>query len=127
LTYLTALEQLEKLCGYLSAFISGAQLRLHRDQLPLPPGTWKELLVYPYCEGFRPAESKEYQDLERCNTFHHVPINETSDTKAMKILPLIWVFTLNLIPMDFSSSLRHDYVSEETCRSLLIRIHMLQP
>jgi hypothetical protein len=91
--YLTALELPEKLPGYLSAFISGAQLRLHRDQLPPPPRTWKELLVHPYCEGFRAAASKEYQDLERCNTFHHVPINETSDTKAMKILPLIWVFT----------------------------------
>jgi hypothetical protein len=51
--------QKEKLPGYLSAFISGAQLRLHRDQPPPPPRTWKELLVHPYCEGFRATASND--------------------------------------------------------------------
>jgi hypothetical protein len=59
--YLTTLEQPEMLPGYLSTFTSGAQLRLHRGQLLPPPRTWKELLVHPYCEGFRAAVSKDIQ------------------------------------------------------------------
>jgi hypothetical protein len=86
--YLVALEHPEKLPGYFSAFNVGIQRRLHRDQLPPTPRTWKELLKHPHCEGFLTAATKEYKDLERRNTFKHVP-----KTPEIKTLPLLWVFT----------------------------------
>lgn len=56
--------------------------------MPPPPRTWKDLQTHPYREGFRTAATKEYQDLERRNTFKSVP-----KTSKITTLPLIWVFT----------------------------------
>ena len=56
--------------------------------MPPPPHTWKDLQTHPYREGLRTAATKEYQDLERHNTFKSVP-----KTSKITTLPLIWVFT----------------------------------
>ena len=89
--YFTALDQPEELPGYHAAFAAGFQYgrdRLHRDQMPPPPRSWKDLQTHPYREGFQTAATKEYQDLERRNTFKPVP-----KTSKITTLPLIWVFT----------------------------------
>jgi hypothetical protein len=85
--YMTALQEPEKLDAYLSAFTIGLR-RVHREQLPPPPRSWKELLKHPQREGFRAAAEKEYRDLERRQTFRLVP-----RTTNLKLLPLMWVFT----------------------------------
>ena len=85
--YLTTLQEPKKLHAYSSAFATGLK-RLHRDQLPPPPRSWKELLRHPQHEGFRAAAEKEYRDLERRHTFRPVP-----KTQSLKPLPLMWVFT----------------------------------
>jgi hypothetical protein len=89
--YFTDLDRPEELPGYHAAFAAGIQYgrgRLHRDQMPPPPRTWKDLQTHPYREGFHTAATKEYQDLERRNTFKSVP-----KTSKMTTIPLIWVFT----------------------------------
>lgn len=89
--YFTDLDRPEELPGYHAAFAARIQYgraRLHRDQISPPPRTWKDLQMHPYREGFRTAATKEYQDLERRNTFKSVP-----KTSKMTTLPLIWVFT----------------------------------
>jgi len=71
--------------GYYAAFAAGIQYgrdRLHRDQMPPPPRTWKDLQTHPYREGFQTAATKEYQDLERRNAFKSVP-----KTSKMTTLP----------------------------------------
>ena len=85
--YLTVLQQPEQLYAYFSAFAIGLR-RLHRDQLPPPPRSWRELQRHPNREGFLAAAEKEYQDLERRRTFQPVP-----KTPDLKLLPLMWVFT----------------------------------
>jgi hypothetical protein len=70
--YMTALQEPEKLDTYPSAFAIGLR-RVHREQLPPPPRSWKELLKHPQHEGFRAAAEKEYRDLERRQTFRLVP------------------------------------------------------
>jgi len=56
--YVADLERPNELPAYLAAFSAGPvhghdqRDRLHRDQLPPPPRTWKEILVHPYKEGF---------------------------------------------------------------------------
>ena len=84
---MTVLQELEKFCAYFSAFAIGLR-RLHRDQLPLPPRSWRELQRHPNREGFLAAAEKEYRDLERRQTFRPVP-----KTPNLKLLPLMWVFT----------------------------------
>ena len=85
--YLTVLQQPEQLHAYFSAFAIGLR-RLHRDQLPPPPRSWRELQSHPNREGFLAAAEKEYRDLERRQTFRPVP-----KTPDLKLLPLMWVFT----------------------------------
>ncbi len=84
--YLTALQEPESLHAYLSAFTIGLR-RLYRDQLPPSPCSWKEILRHPQYEGFRAAAEKEYQSLEKRQTFCHVP-----KASSLKPLPLMWVF-----------------------------------
>src|SRR2546423_2508393 len=89
--YFTDLDRPEELPGYHAAFAAGIQYgrsRLHRDKMPPPPRTWKDLQTHPYREGFQTAATKEYKDLERRNTFKSV-----LKTSKMTTLPLIWVFT----------------------------------
>ena len=62
--YLSALQELERLQAFSSAFTSGLK-RPHRNQLPPEPRSWKELLRHPHREGFLAAAEKEYRDLER--------------------------------------------------------------
>ena len=81
--YLTVLQQPEQLHAYFSAFAIGLR-RLHRDQLPPPPRSWRELQSHPNREGFLAAAEKEYRDLERRQTFRPVP-----KTPDLKLLPLI--------------------------------------
>jgi hypothetical protein len=68
--YFAELERPQELPAYLAAFSSGLlysrnqQDRLHRDQLPPPPRSWKDMLAHPYKDGFLAAANKEYSDLE---------------------------------------------------------------
>jgi len=89
--YFTDLGRPNELPGYYAAFAVGIQHsrdHLHRDQLPPPPRNWKDLSSHPHREGFQAAARKEYQDLERRDTFQSVP-----KTVSTKTLPLKWVFT----------------------------------
>ena len=77
--------------GYYAAFMTGthhSSQRMHRDQLPPPPRSWKDLQSYPQKEGFLAAATKEYNNLERRNTFRKVP-----RTSATRTLPVLWTFT----------------------------------
>ena len=85
--YLTVPQEPEQLHAYFSAFAIGLR-RLHRDQLPPPPRSWRELQSHPNREGFLAAAEKEYRGLERRQTFRPVP-----KTPGLKLLPLMWVFT----------------------------------
>jgi len=93
--YLADLERPQELPAYLAAFAAGIQhgqdqlQRLHRDQLPQAPRTWKEMLSHQFKDQFLAAATKEYTDLERRDTFRHV--SKTSAITA-DILPLMWVF-----------------------------------
>jgi hypothetical protein len=89
--YFEDLEHLDDLSGYHSAFAAGImspKRGQHRDQLPGPPRLWKELRTHPKRQGFEVAACKEYQDLERRNTWRQVP-----KISATRTLPLMWVFT----------------------------------
>jgi hypothetical protein len=92
--YFAELERPNELPAYRAAFSAGLMHgrdqrdRLHRDQLPPPPRTWKEMLTHPYQEGFSAAAAKEYGDLERRDTFRHV----ARASATSKVLPLKWVF-----------------------------------
>jgi hypothetical protein len=81
--YLSALQEPERLQAFSSAFASGLK-RPHRNQLPSEPRSWKELQRHPHREGFLAAAEKEYRDLERQQTFCHVP-----KTLGLKTLPLM--------------------------------------
>jgi hypothetical protein len=88
--YLSALQEPERLQAFLSAFASGLK-RPHRNQLPPEPCFWKELQRHPHREGFLAAAEKEYRNLERQQTFCHIP-----KTLGLKTLSLMWTFVYKL-------------------------------
>ena len=92
--YIADLQNPETYPGFQAAFTAGIEYKkqesqLHRDNLPPPPKSWKKLQKHPYKEGFLAAAKKEYQDLERRNTWKLTP----KPTGNTQILPLKWVFT----------------------------------
>lgn len=66
--------------------------RVHRDQLPPVPNTWKELANHPLGALFRQACTKEIATLTEKNTWKE--IDKTSS--QARALPLKWVFTYKL-------------------------------
>ena len=88
--YLSTLQEPEKLQAYSAAFTSGLK-HPYQNQLPPEPHSWKELQRHPHRDGFLAAAEKEYRDLERRQTFCHVP-----KTPGLKILSLMWTFVYKL-------------------------------
>jgi hypothetical protein len=88
--YLSALQEPERLQAFSSAFASDLKCS-HRNQLPPEPRSWKELQRHPHREGFLAAAEKEYHNLERRQTFCHIP-----KTPGLKTLPLMWTFIYKL-------------------------------
>jgi transposase InsO family protein len=92
--YLTDLARPDELPAYHSAFAIGTKAghpRVHQDDLPSPPRTWKELQSHRYGPEFKEAARTEYQTLEGRETFQVVP-----KTPDIKVIPLTWVFTYKL-------------------------------
>ena len=89
--HLAAVNAVESLIGYHTAFLAGTlhQKALHRTELPEPPTSWHHLEIHPYADGFKSAAQKEYDDLVKRNTWKHVDHTETTS----RPLPLKWVFT----------------------------------
>ena len=66
--YLAYLQHLDDLPGYYAAFstaIGYGKQRLHRDQLPPLPRSWKELQTHTHRDEFLTAARKEYSDLDK--------------------------------------------------------------
>jgi Reverse transcriptase (RNA-dependent DNA polymerase)/Pol polyprotein, beta-barrel domain len=91
----TALKQTDELIGYFSAF-STARMAIttkppHRDKLPLPPKSWKQMLKHQYSNEFKRAADKEFNALLSKGTFNYVAKSQVDDGTTP--LPLMWVFT----------------------------------
>ena len=92
--YLTDLARPDELPAYHSAFALGTKAghpRVHQDDFPPSPRTWKELQSHKYGPEFKEAARTEYQTLEGRETFQVVP-----KTPDIKVIPLTWVFTYEL-------------------------------
>jgi hypothetical protein len=90
--YAVALTQLPELSPFHAAFATGLQpdstlrkLSRHRDTLPEPPKTWKQLLRHPFAAEFEQAARAEIQGLEKRGTYKHVQKGPTT----AKALPLL--------------------------------------
>jgi hypothetical protein len=93
-TYLTDLARPDELPAYHSAFALGIKAghpRVHQDDLPPPPRSWKELQSHRYSQEFKEAANKEYQSVSNRGTFEIV-----RKTPDIKVIPLTWVFTYKL-------------------------------
>ena len=64
-------------------------VRIHRDSLPPPLRTWKEMMKHPHREGFLAAAHIEYQGLQNKGTFDEI---ERTQLRTIP-LPLLWVWT----------------------------------
>lgn len=62
--------------------------RLHRDEIPLPPKTWRDIDKHPLKELFRATAELEHNALVACKTFKKV-----QKPTGRQIIPLMWVFT----------------------------------
>jgi Reverse transcriptase (RNA-dependent DNA polymerase) len=94
--YAIALTQLPELSSFHAAFATGLQpdstlrkLSRHRDTLPEPPRTWRQLQRHPFAAEFEQAARAEIQGLEKRGTYKYVQKGPTT----AKALPLLWVFT----------------------------------
>ena len=92
--YLAHLEQPEALIPYYTAFLvnrlANTRNKLHRDELPDPPRTWKEAQKHLHSAGFTSAAQKELAELDRKGTWRLVDSKDIDST--IKPLPLKWVF-----------------------------------
>ncbi|KAJ6163950.1 hypothetical protein N7470_002622 [Penicillium chermesinum] len=81
--------------AYTTAFNIGKTMpnRLHSDDLPPPPKSWKDLRTHPYGEMFYTAARIEIEALKSKGTFDVV--DEPVDV-SKQVLPLLWVFTYKL-------------------------------
>jgi hypothetical protein len=77
------------LCAFSAAILKNIK-NIHRDNLPDPPKTWRDVQNHPYKEGFMLAAEEEYQKLNQKKTW--VPISKEL-IQNHQILPLLWVFT----------------------------------
>ena len=87
------MSRTNKLVGYHSSFSTTwnaiGTKPPHRDTLPPPPKSWKQMLKHQYSNEFKKAADKEFNALLNKGTFEYVPESQT-DTSP---LPLMWVFT----------------------------------
>jgi hypothetical protein len=84
--YLTDITRPHKLPAYHSAFALGIKAghpRVHQDDLPSLPRTWKELQSHRYSQEFKEAAKTEYQTLKERETFQVV-----QKTPDIKVIPL---------------------------------------
>jgi hypothetical protein len=95
--YQTALQHPEDASSYYAAFNAALcrsgepRPRLHRDQLPPPPKSWRELKRHPHMAGFLAATQTEFTTLQNKGMFESVLL--TPQIAAQTVLPLLWVFT----------------------------------
>jgi len=90
--YLVALQHPEDAPGYYAAFNAALDRpRLHRDQLPPPPKSWRELKQHPHMAGFLAAAQTEFTALQNKGMFESIHL--TSHIASQTVLPLLWVFT----------------------------------
>jgi hypothetical protein len=62
--------------------------RVHRNELPPEPKSWKKMIQHPYKQQFLAAARLEFDALKRKDTFEEVKI-----TEKIHPIPLKWVFT----------------------------------
>ena len=91
------IQQNRALRSYYSAFgsiwKSAKPKDLHRDSLPPPLKSWKQMLKHPYKEEFLQAAKKEYRGLESKGTFEYIAENDLRvQNSNQKPLPLMWTF-----------------------------------
>lgn len=78
----------DKIPQFHAAFTAGIiKSKIHRDQLPPPPTSWRALLKHPHAEGFKHAAKLEYEALKSKDTFKIIRRPPHSNP-----LPLKWVF-----------------------------------
>jgi hypothetical protein len=88
-------RQRKTLGTYFIAFAAALQpaepqkSRLHRDQLPPPPKTWRDLEKHPFGQEFTAALMKEFKRCQDMSCFKTVSVTQASG----QVLPLMWVFT----------------------------------
>ena len=76
--YFAELEHSQELPVFLAAFVTDYQhgkeqcRRLHQDQLPSEPESWKKMLKHQYKNEFLAAANKKYSALKCHNTFCHI-------------------------------------------------------
>ncbi|EKG09419.1 Integrase catalytic core, partial [Macrophomina phaseolina MS6] len=92
--YIAALDEIREIpnSSYFSAFSaainsSGSSPRLHRDQLPPEPRTFKEMLQHPFSSGFIPALKTEVRDLVKIGTWRFVR-RHVATQAGKKVIPL---------------------------------------
>ena len=95
--YLVALQRPEDAPGYYAAFNAALDRsneyrpRLHRDQLPPPPKSWRDLKQHPHMAGFLAAAQTEFTALQNKGMFESIHL--TPQIASQTVLPLLWVFT----------------------------------
>jgi hypothetical protein len=84
-------QDIRNLTSYYAVFaVTIAQTlhkRLYRDNLLLPPKSWKQMLKYSYKQGFSNVTRIKYNKLENKNIYEKIEYN------SKYLLLLIWVFT----------------------------------
>lgn len=90
--HFAAVTNVQNESGFHAAFATALHLahkaRIHRDQLPSPPKSWRELLKHPHKAQFTEAAHREIEALKQKHTFQ-----EIDRPTGKQILPLLWVFT----------------------------------
>jgi hypothetical protein len=66
--------------------------RLHRDQLPPPPKTWRDLEKHPFGREFKAALAEEFKSCQGKGCFKTMTAIEAKNWLG-QILPLMWVFS----------------------------------
>jgi hypothetical protein len=93
--YSAALATVEALGPFHAAFSVGLERpdqekpqipKLHRDDLPVEPRYWRQMLRHRFSQEFQVAAQKEFSELEKRGTFSWV---EKADQPR---IPLTWVF-----------------------------------
>jgi hypothetical protein len=96
--YLVALQHLEDAPGYYAAFNAAlnrsdeSRPRLHRDQLPPPPKSWRELQQHPHMAGFLAAAQTEFTALQNKGMFESIHLTPQIASQTVLLL-LLWVCT----------------------------------
>jgi hypothetical protein len=113
--------------GLYSAFSAASlhgKTRLHRNELPPPPRTWKDLQNHVYRGDFLSAASVEYKALQDMNTFESIP---RPSSPSVRVLPLLWVFTYKFDPDGYLLKFKARVCVEEICNLSIVTITTLPP